>query len=104
MTNLTVPNIVLAQETILCCYKLFVTEEDNPENIFNVPAPKPVQSISCNVCWSPLKTIKLTKNPAYGRYQLFRPMRIVDLTQILRGCIIYPKKKCDQTNLGGVQI
>ena len=31
----------------------------------------------------------LRKNPAYGRHQLSRPMRIVGPKQFLRGCVIY---------------
>ena len=31
----------------------------------------------------------LKKNPAYGRYQLSRPMRIVGPIQFWRGCMIY---------------
>ena len=33
------------------------------------------------------------KNPAYGRHQLFRPMRIVGPIQFWRGCLIYLYKK-----------
>ena len=29
------------------------------------------------------------KNPAYGKHQLSRPMRILGPIQILRGCVIY---------------
>ena len=31
----------------------------------------------------------LIKNPAYGRHQLSRPMRIIGLIKIWRGCMIY---------------
>ena len=33
------------------------------------------------------------KNPAYGKHQLSRPMRIVGPIQIYRGCVIYLRKK-----------
>ena len=36
-----------------------------------------------------LYLIIMMKNPAYGRHQLFWPMRIVGPIQIWRGCVIY---------------
>ena len=37
------------------------------------------------------KTETVYKNPAYGRHQLSRPMRIEGPIQIRRGCMIYAK-------------
>ena len=44
--------------------------------------------VACNA-----RTYTFKKNPAYGRHQLSRPMRIVGPIQIWRGCVIYLTKK-----------
>ena len=38
------------------------------------------------LCWLMMSK---EKNPAYGRHQLSRPMRIIEPIQIWRGCVIY---------------
>ena len=38
------------------------------------------------------------KNPAYGRHQLSRPMRIVGPIQIWKGCVIYLLKNKNKKN------
>ena len=51
-------------------------------------------NFSKNLIWEHhAKIHSLKKNPAYGRHQLSRPMRIVGPIQIWRGCVIYLRKK-----------
>ena len=40
-----------------------------------------------------IMTRLIMKNPAYGRHRISRRMRIVGQIQLLRGCMIYLKKK-----------
>ena len=50
-------------------------------------------SFSHNINSIAIKLRFSKKNPAYGRHQLSRPMRIIGPIQIWRGCVIYLKKK-----------
>ena len=47
------------------------------------------------------KNRSITKNPAYGRHRISRPMRIVGLIQFWRVCVIYLEEEKKEKKMGG---